>query len=121
MRFLIAIRTPFSISRSIEGTLEGIDTAKHALKLAPSKRDQRYYPTIIRFATHHIRDHANTEREVIAVPFALASLPPHNLATSLFLDTRIIREKKELTKLILQSEEMFPFHSLEANSLILLN
>lgn len=54
---------------------ERIDVAKHALKPATSTlEDRRYCPTIIRFATHHIRDHANTEREVITVPSTSASL-----------------------------------------------
>lgn len=70
---------PISISRwcSIEGAWRGSTPLNTRLSSHPSKRDQRYYPTIIRFATHHIRDHANTEREVIAVPFPLASLPTY--------------------------------------------
>lgn len=46
----------------------GIATAKHALKppLVPSQWDQRYYPTIILFATYPAQVRANAERKVIA-------------------------------------------------------
>lgn len=78
---------PISISRwcSVEGAWRGSTPLNTRLSSHPSKRDQRYYPTIIRFATHHIRDHANTEREVIAVPFPLASLPTYPNVAGLFI------------------------------------
>lgn len=105
---------PISISRwcSIEGTLEGIDTAKYALKLAPLEARSTLLP--YDHPVRHIRDHANTEREVIAVPFALASLPTYpcgQIVRYLFVDTRIIW----------RINEIFSFHSLQANLLILLN
>lgn len=45
----------------------GIATTKHALKppLVPSHRDQRYYPTIILFATYRVQFRVDTRRKVI--------------------------------------------------------
>lgn len=71
LRFLIAIRTSSRLAVGVpwRAHWRGSTPLNTRLSSHPSKRDQRYYLTIIRFATHHIRDHANTEREVIAVPW----------------------------------------------------